>query len=59
MGLAYKERQIKRDEKRYQKQKERLMAYGTYVLLKWYVNYVNNRYELPKKIRFVDDDYTN
>ncbi len=52
---AYKERQLKRDRERYRKQKERLMTYGTYVLLKWYVNYVNNRYELPKKIRFADD----
>ena len=55
MGQAYKERQLKRDEERYQRQKERLMAYGTYVLLKWYVSYVNNRYQLSKKIRFVDD----
>jgi hypothetical protein len=55
MALAYEKRQLKRDKERYQKQKERLMAYGTYVLLKWYVNYVNNKHTLPKKIRFVDD----
>ncbi len=55
MVSAYKERQKQRDEERYQRQKERLMAYGTYVLLKWYVNHVKNRYSLKKKVRFVDD----
>ena len=41
MPYKWREKQAQEEQDRI---KKRLMAYGTYVLLKWYANYVRNAY---------------
>ena len=43
MAMPYKWQEKQAQEKQ-DRIKKRLMAYGTYVLLKWYANYVRNAY---------------